>query len=203
MFPDSAEGRAIATIPTNPTMRPAIWRRPGSWRSRTEAMIAVKIGTAPLSIPATAESIHCWAIGKSVSGIATQTTARSATRGRSSRRIGVDLARGIIAMKRAPNPTLSQVTRPGWNASSPTSMKRNEAPQMRPIETKRAQSRPVNASRLVPWAVESRRLVISLEHRSPYRGCAHFKNACRWSDSPGLRDLARDPGRAPDLHTWW
>ena len=76
-------------------------------------MIAVKIGTAPLSIPATAESIHCCAIGKSVSGMATQTTARSATRGRSSRRIGVDRARGSMAMKRAPKPTLIQVTRPG------------------------------------------------------------------------------------------
>ena len=177
MFPDSAEGRAMARMPTKPTMRPAIWRRPGSCRSRTEAMIAVKIGTAPLSIPATAESIHCWAIGKRVSGMATQTTARSATRGRSSRRIGVDLARGSIAMNRAPKPTLSQVTRPGWNASSPTSMKRNDAPQMRPIDTKRAQSRPVKASRLVPWDVESRRLVISLEHRAPYRGCAQSRTS--------------------------
>jgi hypothetical protein len=44
--------------------------------------------------------------------------------------------------------------RPGWNASSPIAMKRNEAPQMSAREMKRLQSAAEKASRLVPWEVE-------------------------------------------------
>ena len=50
-------------------------------------MTAVKIGVDPLSIPATAESIHCWAIGKMVNGMASQMSPRTAIRGASERGI--------------------------------------------------------------------------------------------------------------------
>ena len=52
-------------------------------------MIAVNIGVAPLSIPATPESIHCCAIGKMVVGMAIQIRARVAIVGQSSRGIDV------------------------------------------------------------------------------------------------------------------
>ena len=64
-------------IPAKPTTRPTICRRPGRCWSRIEAMIGGEDRRAPLSMPATAESIHCWAIGNRVSGMVTQTRART------------------------------------------------------------------------------------------------------------------------------
>ncbi len=88
----------------------------------------------------------------------------------------------IASMKRAPNPTRSQVTTPGWKASRPIAMKRNEPPQITPTETNLAQSRAVKASRFVPWVVESSRLLIWLEHLASDLGCCESAT----SRPPGL-----------------
>ncbi len=114
------------------------------------AISAVKIGVAPLSIPAIAESIHCWAMGNRVNGIATHTAASNAIRGQSARSIFRDLAAGTRAITAAPNATRSIVTTPGWNESRPTAISRNEEPQIRASEMNRPQSWAENASRLVP-----------------------------------------------------
>ena len=51
-------------------------------------MTVAKIGKAPLTMPASDESIHCCPIGNSSNGAAIQTTPSSATRGRSPRSTG-------------------------------------------------------------------------------------------------------------------
>ena len=112
---------------------------------------------APLSIPAAAELIHCWAMGKKIWGRAIHNTASATTRGQSDRSIEERRARGTTARVAAPNATRSCVTRPGVKWSRPIAMKRNDAPQMRTSDRNIAQSRGVNASRLVPWLVDSRR----------------------------------------------
>jgi hypothetical protein len=73
----------MAATPTNPSNSPTSTAPWGSLRNSMVAITAAKIGMAPLSIPATAELMYCWAIGKSVKGIATHTKESAINRGRS------------------------------------------------------------------------------------------------------------------------
>ena len=57
------------------------------------------LGIAPLIMPVTLELIHCWAMGKSSSGTAIQTTANTAMRGHDELGIGRRVA-GIAAITR-------------------------------------------------------------------------------------------------------
>ena len=107
--------------------------------------MAVVIGTAPLIIPATEESIHCWAIGKSVSGMAIQMIPRAATRARSAGSMG-RRARGTSASASIPSAIRASVITPGSNASRPMAMNRNEDPQMSAMPVRRPQSNPPKAS---------------------------------------------------------
>ena len=115
------------------------------------AKMAVNIGTAPFSSPATAELMCCSAIGNSVNGMATQMTDSAAMRKRSSRSSRMR-APGSSASVAAPRLTRAEVMTPGSKLSRPMAMKRNDAPQMRLIAEKIAQSSPVNAAPVVAAA---------------------------------------------------
>lgn len=116
------------------------------------AQMALKIGMAALSIPVTDESIQSCAMGKMINGIAIQIAPRTAIRKRCSGSIGA-LDRGMSESVAAPRPTRTSVITPGRNASSPTSMNRNDDPQMTAMATSRPHSEEPNASRFVPVAV--------------------------------------------------
>ena len=76
-----AAGRPIVTVPASPSTIPAAWWKRGSDRSSTTAITVLKIGTEALSIPVSAESMCCCAIGNSTNGTTTQTSPSSTTRG--------------------------------------------------------------------------------------------------------------------------
>ena len=160
VVPPLDDGRAIAIIPVKPIASPAIWSLPGRWRNNTEATMAVKMGTVPLSIPATDEATHCWAMGNMVRGIAIQIRLRNLTRGRSAMRIGTFRDAGSAHKNSVPNPTRIQVTNPGWKASRPMAMKRNEAPQIALTDRNSVQSVVENALRFVPCVVVRSRLAV-------------------------------------------
>ena len=83
-----------------------------------EPTIAMKSGTAPLSIPASADETHCSASGNMLSGKASQSTASRATRPQSSRRIGRRAA-GTKDRVRKPKAMRAKVTPAGERTSSP------------------------------------------------------------------------------------
>ena len=115
-------------------------------------MTAAKIGTAPLSIPASEESIHCCPIGNSSNGAAIQTTPSSATRGRSLRSTGRWDPRNSESVS-IPTATRPNATTPGPKCSRPISMNRKDEPHMAAIAARSPHSCGPNASRLVPSAV--------------------------------------------------
>src|SRR4029453_16699895 len=123
-------GQEMARTPANPISSPTAWVRGSGRRSSTTAQAAPANGTAPFSMPATDESIHCWATGNSSSGRPAQMTPRKTTRGRSSPPIGRRAA-GARASAATPRATRATAIPPGGSASSPMSMNRYEDPQMR------------------------------------------------------------------------
>ena len=76
--PSPTDGTLIATTPAKPSSSPAPWRRDGSWRTASAATRATISGVAALIIPASDESIHCWATANNTNGIAIQVTPTSA-----------------------------------------------------------------------------------------------------------------------------
>jgi hypothetical protein len=99
----------------------------------------MKRGTAPLSMPVSAEETCRSAKGNMLSGNAIQRIPTSAVPSRSSRPI----ARrdpGKTARVRNPTRMRVKVTPFGPIASSPSAMNRNEAPQMAPGTMRRIQS---------------------------------------------------------------
>ena len=129
-------------------------------------MTVAKIGKAPLTMPASDESIHCWPIAISNSGAAIQKSPSSATRGRSARSTG-RCDRGRSESVSAPIATRPNATTPGPKCSRPISMNRNDEPQIAATAASSPHSCRPNASRRVPWAVSiSGRLLISL-HVAP------------------------------------
>jgi hypothetical protein len=110
-----------------------------------------------LSIPATDESIHCWAMGKSESGMPIQITPRKAIRPRSALSTGLRAA-GMKASAAAPNRTRTAVITPGLNDSRAASIKTNDEPQMRAMEASNPHSEGPKASSLVPAPLSRKRL---------------------------------------------
>ena len=90
-------------------------------------------------MPATLESIHCWAMGSSVRGMAVQTVPSSAIRHRSSRSTGWR-ERAKSASVAVPRATLASVMTPGGNERRPISMSRKDEPQMAAIVASRVHS---------------------------------------------------------------
>src|SRR5919106_1292401 len=123
-------GETMAATPVNPSTNPTICTARGARRRRNAAVSAAKSGIAPLSMPASEESIHCWAIGNSRSGAAIHTR----------------------AIRR-------KATSPGSNASRPSAMNTKEDPHISPIEARRPHSTGPNASARVPGAVVITRAV--------------------------------------------
>ena len=97
------------------------------------------MGMAPLIMPATLESIHCWAIGKSVSGMAIQTVPSRAMRPQSSRSTGWRACRKSASVA-VPRPMRARVTTPGANERRPISMNRKDEPQMTAMTARMPQS---------------------------------------------------------------
>ena len=121
------------------------------------ATAAAKSGMAPLSIPATAELIHCWARGNSVNGTATHSSDKVMILARSRAATGRRAA-GVAASTAAPSPTRMKVMSPGRKASSPMSIRRKDDPQMPATARNRPQSPGVNEPSLRPVAVDRMRL---------------------------------------------
>jgi hypothetical protein len=113
--------------------------RDGSRRAMPAATIAVKSGTAPFSIPVSADETCCSAKGNMLSGNAIQSTPTSAMPGQSSRPTG-RREPGNSASVRKPTRMRVNVTPFGPIASRPSAMKRNDAPQMTPGTMSRIQS---------------------------------------------------------------
>src|SRR5215216_2386424 len=138
------EGALIAITPAKPTASPAICNRPGRCRTTIAATRAVNSGAAALIIPASDESIHCWATEKNMNGNAIQSTPSSAMSGHSER----GTARRASAMRTsvtAPKSTRRNATRPGSKLSTPMSMNRNDEPQLNATPPTSSQSRPAKA----------------------------------------------------------
>src|SRR5215211_670743 len=152
-------GQEIATTPAKPTSNPRVWVRPSGRRSSSTAQAAPNSGTAPLSIPATDESIHCWAIGNSSSGRPAQMIPSSATRGRSAWSTG-RCAAGNSASVATPNARRARATTPGRRVSRPMSMNRNDDPQMRAMPDSSSHSWAPNASVRLPLPASSSRLLM-------------------------------------------
>ena len=114
---------------------------------RSHAISAVKSGAAALIIPASDDSIHCCATENSMNGTAIQITPSSATSGQSERGTG-RRAPGTSASVTAPKKTRRNATSPGSKFLSPSSMNRNEAPQVSATPASRAQSSGPKASAL-------------------------------------------------------
>ena len=112
----------------------------------------MKSGVAPFNIPVTADDTCRSARGNIESGIATQVTPNSASRGQSLRSI-VRRVAGRNASVQNPNVMRNVVISAGLNASRPIAMNRNDAPQMPPAVHNSPQSSGVNASVCVPSAV--------------------------------------------------
>ena len=113
--------------------------RDGQRRAMPAATIAVKSGTAPFSMPVSADETCCSAKGNMLSGNAIQSTPTSAVPRQSSRRIA-RREPGNRARVRKPTRMRVKVTPLGPMASRPSAMKRNEAPQMAPGTMRRTQS---------------------------------------------------------------
>ena len=118
--------------------------RDGHRRAMPAATIAVKSGTAPFSMPVSADETRCSAKGNMLSGKAIQSTPTSAVPSQSSRLTG-RREPGNSARVRNPTRMRVKVTPLGPIASSPSAMKRNDAPQMTPGTMSRIQS--MNAPR--------------------------------------------------------
>src|SRR5215207_8392283 len=147
-------GQEMARTPANPISSPSAWALGRGRRSSTTAQAAPARGTAPFSMPATEESIHCWATGNSSSGSPAQMTPRKATRTRSCGPIGRRAA-GTSDSAATPSATLTSAITPGASASRPTSMNRNDDPQMRAMLASSPHSRTPNASVRLPLPVSS------------------------------------------------
>ena len=164
-------GQEMASTPANPTSSPRAWTR-GRGRRSTTAQAAPASGTAPLSMPATDESTHCWATGNRISGRPDQMIPRKMTRSRSSRPIGRRAA-GTRARAATPRATRATAITPGRSDSSPMSMNRNDDPQMRATLTSRAHSAaPKDPGRLPRPVSSSRRLAAA-----PRDGGEHLEGA--------------------------
>ena len=119
----------------------------GFTRTTSAATRPATIGTPPLIIPASDESIHCCAIGKRRNGTAIQRTP-SATIALKSRRSTFVRAALNRASVQAPKTNLSRAINAGSNESSATSIHTNEDPQVSAVPVRSSQSRAENASRL-------------------------------------------------------
>jgi hypothetical protein len=104
----------------------------------------VKSGAPAFSIPASDESIHCWATGKSTNGTAIQTMPKSAIAGQAERGTAPRAA-GIVANVATPKASRSNATSSGRKWSTPTSMKRNDEPHSPATDASKTQSTAVNA----------------------------------------------------------
>src|SRR5688572_12008250 len=154
----------MSTMPASPATRPTIWRPGGRRRTISAAMMAVKIGVAPFSMPVTLDETRCSASGNSDSGIATHTTPSTANRGHAARGTGSRVA-GTEAMTSSPNMMHSHVTRNGCNDSKPTAIRKKLEPQISPGSDSATQSRSASgrssgraavAATTGPWALSTR-----------------------------------------------
>src|SRR5215211_1835089 len=187
-------GQEMARTPANPISSPSAWALGRGRRSSTTAQAAPARGTAPFSMPATEESIHCWATGNSSSGSPAQMTPRKATRTRSCGPIGRRAA-GTSDSAATPSATLARAITPGASASRPTSMNRNDDPQMRAMLASSPHSRTPNASVRLPLPVSSSGLRIGTSCHpgsppgrpgEPQRGHQAEQAQGRGGQEPGL-----------------
>ena len=132
-------GHAISTAPVKPTARPTSTPRAGRRRASRLATAAANSAVAPFSMPVSADDTCCSANGNMLSGNASHRTPRPAVFQRSARRIGRRAA-GIADSVRNPIRIRRNVTPFGPTDSSPSAMKRNDAPQMQPGRTRSSQS---------------------------------------------------------------
>ena len=181
--PLPTEGRLIATTPANPTSRPALWSRDGICRTNRPATSATISGVAALIMPASDESIHCWATANSTNGIAiqvmpTRTTCAQSERGTGARAAGRnDSARRRRRFARTP---------PTWGRSG--------GARSRSAGTSRPRSRPRRAA----WPSHGRRTRRSRrrEPARPRRSSQPDNALRRASMRSGLRPNG-GPGAAP------
>ena len=138
--PSPTDGRLIATTPAKPMIRPVACRRVGSRRTAEAATSATNRGVAALIMPASEESIHCWAIANSTNGIAIQVTPSATICGQAERGTGPRAA-GNAPSVSAPKAIRPNATSAGAKCSSPMSMKRNDAPQVSATPESISQSR--------------------------------------------------------------
>jgi hypothetical protein len=96
-----------------------------------DATSAAKSGTAPFSMPVSAEETRCSAYGNMLRGKAIQSTPRRATAPQSERGTGRREAGSRDSVIK-PTRMRTKVTPLGPIDASPSAMKRNEAPQMIP-----------------------------------------------------------------------
>lgn len=110
------------------------------------ATAAVKSGAAPFNMPASEESIRCWAKGNRRNGTAIQTTPRRAIAGQSepgrARR-----APGTAASVAAPKTSRRSVTSAGSWLSRPIAMNRNDEPHIAATAASSPQSPPPKTSK--------------------------------------------------------
>ena len=138
LAPSLAAGRAMMTAPLMPTARPMATPREGTVPESQLATRVAKRGLAPFNIPVRAELTRCSAKGKSVNGKANQRTPSQKTEGQSAR--STDLrAEGKQARVRKPMTMRTKATPLGPMARSPSAMKRNDAPQIRPGRMSKSQ----------------------------------------------------------------
>ena len=128
--PSPTDGRLMATTPAKPMIRPVACMRVGNRRTAEAATSATNRGVAALIMPASEESIHCWAIANSTKGIAIQVTPSATICGQAERGTGPRAA-GNAPSVSAPKAIRPNATSAGAKCSSPMSMKRNDAPQVR------------------------------------------------------------------------
>ena len=114
-------------------------------------------GTAPLSMPATADETHCSAIGNSIIGAANHTKPSTITRGRSTRSTLVRRARGTSVRAPKPKRRRPKATTPGSSVSRPSAMSRNDDPHTTAATATNVQSNGSKAAELCPSAVTGRR----------------------------------------------
>ena len=160
--------------------------------------IAVNIGTAPFSSPVTAELMCCSASGKSVNGMPTQMT-DSATIGNAVLgHAGASAIPAAAPRVTAPRPTRSDVMTPGSRLSNPMAMKRNDAPQMSPMDVKIDQSREREGGRrwsARPAGWRGRRTVTAASLHGAARGLAAGYAAGSRSAVSSEGDRGRGAGR--------
>ena len=97
-------------------------------------------GVAALIIPASEESIHCWAVEKSKNGAASQISPRSAMYGQSERFTGWRAAGKRLSVA-APKAMRPKATSAGARCSRPMSISRKDGPQVKTTPASISQSR--------------------------------------------------------------